>query len=135
MGSDVRAAVLSERDWNGIRAPEVHKNTAVFVPCATDDEALYVCGMLNSSMITTYALASSVRGGKGFAGVNLLDTVKIPRFSPKRAAHVRVVKEARDARADPASADPDAIDAAAAAVWGISASALRQIAGTAADLA
>jgi hypothetical protein len=64
MGTEVRAAPLLYRDWFGYHKPDIHKNTANFIVCSSEEEVLYVCGMLNASFITAYAIASSSRGSK-----------------------------------------------------------------------
>ena len=130
MGTEVKAAILRERDWFGHRAPEVHKNTVSFVPFEREDEALYLCGMLNSSFVTTYALASSVRGGKSFAGTGLLGTVAVPKFDLRSREHARVVELAAQAVADPAADDRDALDRAAGDVWGFTETAVARVSET-----
>lgn len=120
MGTEVRAAILKYREWYGHQAPEVHKNTVSFVPLHDEAEALYLCGMLNSSYITTYALGSSVRGGKSFAGTGLLNSVAVPKYDASSPEHDAVARLAEAAISNPPSEDSDTLDAAAAAVWGFS---------------
>jgi len=119
MGTEVRAAILRSQEPFGAVVPEVHKNTVSFVAFEKEDEALYVCGMLNSSFVTTYALASSVRGGKSFAGTNLLSSIRIPTYDPDDPNHREMVSLARLAVADPNSVEAGTVDDAASYVWGI----------------
>jgi hypothetical protein len=119
MGTEVRAAILRHKDWWGHTAPEVHKNTVSFVPLQHEEEALYLCGMLNSSYITTYALGSSVRGGKSFAGTGLLNSIAVPQYDASDYAHQRVIDIAAGAIANPLEEDRDELDETTAFVWGI----------------
>jgi len=88
MGSDIRAAVLElvEDPFLGPR-PLVHKNTVISVPVRTNEEAHYLCAVLNSAIVTEIANSYAVRGGKSFGSTNLLGYVRIARFDAENALH------------------------------------------------
>ncbi len=76
MGSKMAAAVLPfEHD-----KPVLPQNTHAFISCETEDEAHYLCAMLNSSLVNFLIRSYSVAGGKSFAPPHILEYVRIPPY-------------------------------------------------------
>jgi adenine-specific DNA-methyltransferase len=132
MGTFFRAAVVESVDDPilGKRPPQV-KNTVIFAPVGTLDEAHYLCALLNSAPLNYLASFSSVRGGKSFGSGGFLDRVRIDAFRPGDATHQRLAdasQRAHDAVAKGnggvlAAAVAD-IDVSAGDYWGLSATEL-----------
>ena len=114
----------------GKRPPQV-KNTVIFAPTETADEAHYFCALLNSSPLNYLATYSSVRGGKSFGSGGFFERVRISKFRPGDAAHGALADASRQAHLAVAAADPASlakavaeIDIAAGTYWGLSSSEL-----------
>jgi len=132
MGTFFRAAVVETVDdpLLGGRPPQV-KNTVIFAPVQTLDEAHYLCALLNSAPLNYLASFSSVRGGKSFGSGRFFDRVRIDAFRSGDAAHQRLADASRRAHEAVASDDAGAlaaavadIDVAAESYWGLSISEL-----------
>jgi hypothetical protein len=132
MGTSFRAAVVETVDdpLLGKRPPQV-KNTVIFAPTETPDEAHYLCALLNSSPLNYLATYSSVRGGKSFGSGGFFERVRISKFRPGDAAHRALADASRQAHLAVAAVDPASlakavaeIDIAAGTYWGLSSSEL-----------
>jgi SAM-dependent methyltransferase len=128
MGSGFRAAVVETVDdpLLGKRPPQV-KNTVIFAPTETPDEAHYLCALLNSSPLNYLATYSSVRGGKSFGSGGFFERIRISKFRPSDAAHRALADGSRLAHLAVGSGDQVAlaravtdIDNAAGTYWGLS---------------
>jgi len=87
MGSTMEAAVLPQ----GGEKPVLPHNTHAFVPCQSEDEAHFLCALLNSSLVNFVVRSYSVIGGKGFAPPHILEYLAIPRFDRDSELHRRAV--------------------------------------------
>src|SRR5206468_3957551 len=74
--------------------PGVFKNTVIFIPAETEDEAQYLAALLNSTWLNYVVRASNVRGGKSSNATNVLGTVRIPKFDSRRPLHRRLAAAA-----------------------------------------
>jgi methylase of polypeptide subunit release factors len=72
------------------RKPMIPQETCVLIPCATADEAHYLCALLNSAPIDSLIRSLSVRGGKGFGTPRVLDYLSLKQFDPSGVHHARL---------------------------------------------
>jgi SAM-dependent methyltransferase len=128
MGSAMQAASLSDSSASPAVADKttVFKNTVIFVPVESDDEAAYLSSLLNSTWANYLLRGANVRGGKSAFATNVLDALAIPKYDPRRPASLRLGQLGSQAIKDTISGDADAlavtevlIDEAAATFWGV----------------
>ncbi|MGA9351085.1 MAG: N-6 DNA methylase, partial [Anaerolineae bacterium] len=132
MGTKMEAAVLQEVDDPLVgKKPLMSKETVVYVACESEQEAHYLCAMLNSSITNFTAKSYSV--GKSFGSPHLLKQVNIPHFDPNSPIHTRLAALSQQAHqlaaGDEAGlAEVEAqVDEAAAELWGITDRELKEI--------
>ncbi len=127
MSASLDAAVLGPRPdaaGKGSKAC-VFKNTMIFVPAESEEEAAYLAALLNSTWLNYVIRASNVRGGKSSNATNVLTTVGIPKFNPRRPVHRRLAELAKRAAVEKEANDEaivlteQAIDDAAAKLWSV----------------
>jgi SAM-dependent methyltransferase len=104
--------------------PVIPQETCVLVACDSAAEAYYLCGLLNSALVTFLVTAHSVRGGKGFGSPAMLDVLRLPRFDPQKPCHQELAaccRQAHQTSGDPSSLAllQQRIDALAADLWGL----------------
>jgi len=96
MGTKMEAAVLpSITDQFVGQKPIMHKNTVVFIPCTSEDEAHFLCAVLNSTITNFTAKSYSV--GKSFGSPHLLEQVHIPKFSLSNLLHINLASLSKQA--------------------------------------
>lgn len=113
IASDFAAAVVPA----GKRIP-LPAHTVILLTCDTDDEAHYVCGLLNSIPARTLIAAYVAT----HISTHTTKVVRVPRFDPQNATHCEVVEASQAAHAAAASGEtPDqvAVDSAASRLWGL----------------
>ncbi len=98
MGSRIDAAVITEYDDPvlGKKSP-IPQETIVFLNVRTLNEAHYVCAILNSEIFTNLVSMFSMKGAKGFASVNILKTVRLPKFDADNPRHKQLALESTHA--------------------------------------
>jgi hypothetical protein len=97
MDRRLRAAVVEPVDDALLgRRPVVPQETCVLIPCATTDEAHYLCAMLNSQAVARHVEASSVVGGKGFGSPGILEMLNLPKFNADDPRHRELVQIGRE---------------------------------------
>ncbi len=106
--------------------PVVPQETCVLVACDSADEAYYLCGLLNSSLVNFLVVAHSVRGGKGFGSPAVLDVLRLRRFDPENPCHRELAACCREAHKLPGEESTLAglqrqMDTLAADLWGLTA--------------
>jgi SAM-dependent methyltransferase len=112
MASDLVAAVVS--DWHtpfGNR-PVLATETTSFVPLENEDEAHFLCALLNSSIVRSYVKSFS-SSGRGFGAPSILSRIRIDRYDPTNPAHRELSQLGRQAQVK-AQADPLSTDSAVA---------------------
>lgn len=83
VGTTVRAGVIAPAETGKTPIPD-HK--VVFVPVESGEEAYYLCGVLNSSLVQAL-----IRGYVGISiSTHVMNNINIPRFSSLDATHVAV---------------------------------------------
>jgi SAM-dependent methyltransferase len=70
----------------------VPQHIVTLVACETEDEAHYICALINSSSANFTARAYSQEGGKSFGDPHILEHIRIPRFDPKNPVHCRLAE-------------------------------------------
>lgn len=114
IATDFAAAVVSPADPVVLSA-----HSAIEVACDSLGEAHYLCAALNSTPARLF-IASYLAT---HASTHPVATVHIPRFDRRDAYHNALAKASRAAHTAVAAgreADQDAVDRAAARLWGIS---------------
>ena len=138
------SAVISSDEAGKVIVPE--HNTS-FVTFSTLEEAHFFCACFNSSLINLSAISSYSGGGGGIASPNIVERICVPRYDPANAVHCRLAELSREAHGlAPAAYASDqaaranlrrveqAVDEAAAALWGLSEAELRDIRRNLAEL-
>jgi SAM-dependent methyltransferase len=98
MGSNIEAAVLGSYNAPFIgKKPIIPQETISFVPFQKEEEAHYLCAMLNSLEVNSLVQSFSQLGGKSFATPSILDQVKIPRFDSTNELHNALVSLSKKA--------------------------------------
>ena len=90
----LRAAVVGPIGGKPVMPREIH----TYVSVATEDEAHYLCAMVNSSVSDLIVRGYSV--SKGFAGPHVLETVAIPKFDPDSELHRALVVLSKQVHAE-----------------------------------
>jgi hypothetical protein len=98
MDRRLRAAVVGCVDDTTLgRRPMIPQETCVLVPCAGEDEAHYLCALMNSERSGRLVSAHSVSGGKGFGTPSILEYLGLRRYCANDARHVRLASLSREA--------------------------------------
>ncbi len=126
MDRRIRAAMVGPVDDSllGVR-PAVPQETCVLIAAASPEEAHYLCGVMNSTVVDFLVRAHSVCGGKSFGTPSVLQYLRVRRFEPSDERHVLLSEAARRAgetvhrRADGGEAQEE-IDRLAGRLWGLS---------------
>jgi len=110
----------------------------MLVPLEREDEAHYVCAVLNS-LITVFIVKSY--GVEIQTSTHVLEHVRVPRFDPKEKLHIQLAESSKACHAATAAGDDSAIDSLEAAnsslaaeLWGLSDAELKEIESSLADL-
>jgi len=115
VSSRFEAAVLSTTDHEGLgRRLHIPDHKLMFKPCESEDEAHYICGILNSGMIRSFAEAVSLSTSRG---TRIFEELNIPKFRPDVPAHATVAELSKAAHAGEREVDEqfeDELDVAAA---------------------
>lgn len=91
MGSEIEAAVLGiEDDPNIGKKTLIPQETVSFIPTHNEDEAHYLCAVLNSTPTNLLVKSFSQVGGKSFATPSILYQVKIPKFDLRNTIHEKL---------------------------------------------
>lgn len=110
IASRVTAAAVGPHDGS----PVIPQETCTFIACADEAEAIFLAGMLNSTLFNEAAASFAQTGGKSFGAPHLLRHIAVPRYDHADEDHRRLVELV--ARAGP-GAPQDLLDEAASGVW------------------
>jgi hypothetical protein len=128
MGTAMQAATVGAASATAAlpQKPTVFKNTVIFVPVQSVEEAHYLTAALNSTWANWFLRACNVRGGKSAFATNVLGTINVPAFtsrSPVARELSRLgelaAEEALEDDADRLLVTEVRIDEAAARLWDI----------------
>jgi hypothetical protein len=97
MSNDLCAAVFS--DWAGPlgRKTVVPLETTSFLAASGEDEAHYLCAVLNSPPVREFVRSFSA-AGRGFGTPTILRHIGIPQFNPANEAHQALAASSRARR-------------------------------------
>jgi hypothetical protein len=130
IASALNAAVVGSAEGKII----VPQHIVTLVACESEEEAHYICALLNSSSANFAARAYSQEGGKSFGDPHILEHIRIPRFDPKNPVHLRLAELSKQAHEAAKIGDETRlreieaeIDRWAAKLWGLSDDELREI--------
>jgi SAM-dependent methyltransferase len=119
----------------------VPQHIVTLVACETEDEAHYICALINSSSANFTARAYSQEGGKSFGDPHILEHIRIPRFDPKNPVHLRLAELSMQAHEVAKLGDEkrlreieEEIDRVAGKIWGLSEDELEEIRGNLEEL-
>jgi hypothetical protein len=91
MASDIVASVISQYKTDfGFKAI-IPVDTTAFFPTDKEDEAHYLCAIINSSIVRSF-IKSFSSSGRGFGAPSVMSNVKIPTFDKKNPVHVELAK-------------------------------------------
>jgi hypothetical protein len=113
IATDFAAAVIPQGDPMPLPA-----HTVMLLACGSDDEAHYVCGLLNSipaRMLVSAYVATHI-------STHTTKVIDVPRFDPDSVEHAAIAAVSRAAHAAVAAGeepDQDTVDAAAGRLWGL----------------
>ena len=126
----IRAAVIGECNGKSV-CPE--HNTS-FVDLWTEDEAHFICALLNSAIGDLAIRTFYSGGGGGIASPGVLQNIRIPKFDPASKVHQELAGLSKEAHTATALGEEDTvvfiegrIDELAAQVWGLNGEELREI--------
>jgi hypothetical protein len=119
----ITAAVVGPTDDGFLgRVPPVTQHVVSVIATETEDEAHYICAMLNSAVATS--ISASYSTGKSFGTPSMLEHVPIPGFDPVDEMHRDLVRLSRKAHSESARGRSvatleDEIDGVACEVFGV----------------
>jgi hypothetical protein len=118
MARDLTAAVVS--DWEGPlgRKRIVPLETTAFIGVETEDEAHYLCALLNSGPAQAFVKSFSA-AGRGFGTPSAIGQIAMPRFDRSDARHRALAEASRQLHAGACAAAEASLDRAARARWGL----------------
>jgi len=130
IASALNAAVVASSEGKVV----VPQHIVTLVACETEDEAHYICALINSSSANFTARAYSQEGGKSFGDPHILEHILIPRFDLKNPVHLRLAELSMQAHEAGRIGDEmrlreieAEIDLLAAKLWNLSDDELREI--------
>jgi len=135
MGSEIEAAVLSPKDDKNIgKKPLIPQETISFIPLENENEAHYLCAILNSTEVNALVKSFSQLGGKSFATPSILNQINIPKFDLENRLHARLAELSKKAHEYAEKGDKETltkveneIDELVAELYGISKTELRKL--------
>ncbi|MGQ9507705.1 MAG: hypothetical protein ACUVTB_07640, partial [Candidatus Bathycorpusculaceae bacterium] len=135
MGDKINASVLSplEDPYIGSK-PIIPQETISFIPLKQEEEAHYLCSILNSVEITFLVKSFSQLGGKSFATPSILGQINIARYDPKNEIHQKLAqlskkahKLASENNASELSKTEEEVDETVARLYGLTDEELKEV--------
>jgi len=133
----IEAAVIGLHEGK----PIVPQETVTLVECLSENEAHYICALVNSSPFQFAAISYSQEGGKSMGSMHILEHIRIPRFDPKNPVHFRLAELSMQAHEAAKAGDEmrlreieAEIDLWAAKLWGLSGKELQEVQESLAEL-
>ncbi len=98
MGNKIEAAVAGVKQDDRIgKKPAIPQETVTFIPFENEDEAHYLCAVLNFVGVDVLVKSFSERGGKSFATPSFLEHVNIQRYNSKNDLHKKLAELSKKA--------------------------------------
>jgi len=133
MSNDIMAAVISTVNTQLGEKILVPTDTTSFVGLQNEDEAHYLCSILNSSPCRCFVKSFS-SAGRGFGAPSILKYIKVPKFNHQNQDHKRLAEFSKKAHKYATEGDKEKlkkieekIDNIARQIWGISKDELAKI--------
>ncbi len=89
MASDVVAAVVSQEKTTFGYRNVLSTHTTSLIPSDNEDEAHFICAILNSTSVRDF-IKSFSSAGRGFGTPSVMQHVGIPKFDPKNTLHEKL---------------------------------------------
>ncbi len=118
MATDLAAAVVSVWDGPLGRKALLPLETTAFVGVESEEEAHYLCGVLNSPVVGDFVKSFSA-AGRGFGTPSAIAQVGIPQFDPASAAHRSLALASAQLHRRQDDGLEATVDRLAAALWGL----------------
>ncbi|MHA1267104.1 MAG: Eco57I restriction-modification methylase domain-containing protein [Candidatus Helarchaeota archaeon] len=98
MGSKIDAAVITEYadPYIGMKPP-IPQETIIFIDTQSVEEAYYLCAILNSKIFFKLLNMVSMPGSKSFASANILQKIRIPKFTLTNPLMTQLVEASKQA--------------------------------------
>jgi hypothetical protein len=134
MGNQLAAAVaIPVSDAYLGYKPLIPEDVIAFISVESEDEAHYICSILNSSLIN-FILQSIAKGGKNFATPEFINMINIEQYNPSDSIHKKLVELSKRAhqltqqnQEDELRKVEDEIDSVVAKLYGITEDELEEI--------
>jgi len=98
IASRMEAVVLGPLDDINIgRKVPVFQETLSYIPSQDENEAHFLCAILNSFEVDLLVRSFSQLGGKSFATPSVLEQIRIPKYDPMNEAHRKLAELSRKA--------------------------------------
>jgi SAM-dependent methyltransferase len=131
LAASMGASVISQDKEGKLLIPQ---ETISFIGLDDEDEAHFICSVLNCSPFNFAVQSYSMRGGKSFGTPSILENVRVPKFNPKDKIHQDLSSFSQQAHASAAENNnigvkeiEAQIDIAASQLWGLTKEELKEI--------
>jgi len=128
--ANIEAAVVSEKDGKSI----IPQETITIVALYKEQEAHYLCAMINSSIFQFIAISYSQVGGKSMGSPHLLENIHIPKFDQQNKLHLQLAELSKRAHilaktdeTDELKEIEEEIDKISAKIWELTDEELKEI--------
>jgi hypothetical protein len=98
MGTKLVAVVLSGIKTDFGTKPMISTHTTAFFASDTNEEAHYLCAILNSEIVNNFIKSFSA-AGRGFGTPSVMENIAIPKFKPNNRIHKKLVELSEKAHA------------------------------------
>lgn len=98
MANDLVAAVISQGKTKFGWKTVIPTDTTAFIPVDNEDEAHYLCAILNSTVVREFVKSYS-SAGRGFGAPSVMEHVGIPKFDAKNKAHAKLAQLSKELHA------------------------------------
>ena len=89
MANDLVAAVISQHKTPFGYKVIIPTDTTSLIACSSEDEAHFICAILNSSIVRDF-IKSYSSAGRGFGAPSVMEHVGIPKYDPKNKLHQEI---------------------------------------------
>jgi hypothetical protein len=76
----------------------IFTDTTSFFPVENENEAHYLCGILNSEVVNEY-ISSFSSAGRGFGAPSVMNHLAIPKFNGNNRTHMKIAELSKKAHA------------------------------------
>lgn len=128
--ANIETAVVSQKEEKSI----IPQETLSLVALDNEDEAHYLCAMVNSSPFQYATISYSQAGGKSMGSPHVLENIHIPKFDHKNKLHIHLAELSKKAHDLASKGDEESlkavesqIDSYAAQLWDITDKELQSI--------